>query len=169
VNDHVESAAPNGPEPSWFNARVVQSLSVDASVLLRISQYRQTRARDREAGGQLFGSVSATRVTISRATGPYETDHRSRCSYRSDPTEAQRAIDAMAKEGLIFLGEWHTHAEPIPRASTADVSTMEQIRRNSKTNTSTLFLIIVGNATGANGVSVYSVSETGLELWQIFA
>lgn len=149
----------------WCSPEITQVLWIKATVVQWIHPHRQTRSSDREAGGQLFGTVNTESVTVVRATGPYQNDQRSRFHYRSNPSEAQRAIDSLAKEGLIFLGEWHTHAEPTPRASAADISTMELIRRNSKTNTSMLFLVIAGYASPPNGIAVYSTSKDGLEHW----
>jgi integrative and conjugative element protein (TIGR02256 family) len=150
---------------TWHCATVGQSLHVNRTVLERLREHRQIRKRDSEAGGQLFGTVTSDSVSIVRATGPYATDQRSRYQYRSNPIEAQRTINALAIEGLLFLGEWHTHAEATPDASAADIKTMALINEHSQTNVSALFLLIVGCAPLPNGIAVYSTSGSNLKRW----
>ena len=150
---------------TWHCAAVGQPLHVNRTVLERLREHRQIRTRDFEAGGQLFGTVTSDSVSIVRATGPYAKDQRSRYLYRSNPIEAQRTINALATEGLLFLGEWHTHAEATPDASAADIKTMALINEHSKTNVSALFLLIVGYASLPNGIAVYSTSGASLQRW----
>lgn len=163
----VHGEAQRESHVTWHCPSVTQVLHVDLTVLERLRAHCQIGARDFEAGGQLFGTVTLTSVSIVRATGPYAKDQRSRYQYRSNPIEAQRAINALASEGLLFLGEWHTHAEATPGASTADIKTMALINEHSQTNVSALFLLIVGYAPLSRGIAVYSTSGSILQRWNM--
>ena len=105
-----------------------QELHVDMVVLKHVSKYRQTTSRSTEAGGQLFGAFDNEKICVVEATGPYIGDYRSRSSYRSNPVAAQRAIEERSLRGLLYLGEWHTHAEDHPVAFQGKDATDDQKR-----------------------------------------
>lgn len=133
---------------------LTQTIRVAKGVLDQVVVYRQSAKGDYESGGQLFGVISRSQVLVLRATGPYPGDTRGRYSYRSEPMAAQKAIEAMHAEGLLYLGEWHTHAENFPSPSTADSGTMDKILRKSILNTNLLVLLIVGRNEGPAGLSL---------------
>lgn len=92
-------------------------LIIDQNVCDYLSHYMQIKTDMHEAGGQLFGKIEETTVFVKVATGPYRFDKRSRNSYRSCPIAAQKSINTQLKNGLDYLGEWHTHAEQNPQIS----------------------------------------------------
>lgn len=132
-----------------------------------MARYRQLSWYSREAGGQLFGTVSSNEVVVLTATGPYRGDQRWRTSYRSNPRAAQRTIDEKARQGCLYLGEWHTHPEDYPDASGADFDAMEKLQRASNTRLSNLLLVIQGRALGASGLAMYSFGGGGPTQWEI--
>ena len=103
-------------------------------------------------------------MRIIRATGPYKSDERSRFGYRSHVDSAQKAIDEQYKLGLLYLGEWHTHAEDHPSASHMDGDAMSRLMSNSKLNSSSLLMLIVGRASGPSGLSLCTVNPQGKKL-----
>jgi integrative and conjugative element protein (TIGR02256 family) len=121
-----------------------QSLRVSASALQTISRYRQRLPWLREAGGQLFGMVTEGEVLIVEASRPSRRDERGRYHFRSHPETARAAIASAHARGLLFLGEWHTHAERTPQPSCSDWQAIVQITKKSKLNTSKLILLIQG-------------------------
>lgn len=114
-----------------------------------------------EAGGQLFGRIEPACVTIVAATGPHRSDERSRHGFRSDPYLAQRGIDKLARQGLTYLGEWHTHAERHPQPSASDVLTMKKIVAHSKLNSTCLLMLIVGNDEPVDDLGAWYVDSSG--------
>jgi integrative and conjugative element protein (TIGR02256 family) len=136
-------------------------------VLTYVSAHRQLRFYQREAGGQLFGSVTADEVTVVRATGPYKGDERSRYSYRSNPTAAQRQIEFQAKKGLLYVGEWHTHAEDVPNASGSDHSAIDALWDNSSLNLNEMLLLIVGRHAAPHGLGLWSFGATEPIRWRL--
>lgn len=145
-----------------------QRVVIARQVIDHIAKHRQLSWYSREAGGQLFGLVEASEVVVSAATGPYRGDQRARSSYRSNAKAAQRAIDQHAKKGLIYLGEWHTHPEEHPQASTSDLDAMRRLHAASETRSSALLMLIQGKADGVPGLALYSLGADGLTQWTVF-
>lgn len=145
-----------------------QRIVVAVQVMDHMARYRQLSWHSREAGGQLFGSITTSEVLVSDATGPYRGDQRWRFSYRSHAKAAQNAIDECNKRALLYLGEWHTHPEEHPTASPADHDAMRRLRAASETKSSSLLMIIQGRANGVAGLSLYSSGPDGLVRWAIY-
>lgn len=144
-----------------------QRIILAQQVVDHTGRFRQLTWRAKEAGGQLFGVIEEEQVVVSKASGPYPGDQRSRSSYRSDAQAAQYSIDEHAGLGLLYLGEWHTHPQAVPAASTADLDAMRRLRHASQTRTSALLMLIQGNVAGAPGLSLYSFYGDRTAQWTI--
>lgn len=147
------------------SARFVQTLRVEPALIKYVTQHRQLSGTSSEAGGQLFGIVNDREIRLVRATGPYRGDDRGRYHYRSDQLAAQRAIARQAKAGLLYLGEWHTHAEDHPKASMSDKDAMKKLLRNSKLNANSLLLLIVGRSSKLDGLNICSYGTSDIDHW----
>ena len=99
-----------------------------------MEKFRQLHAFSREADDQLFGYASEHEIRIAVATGLYKKDQRRRYQYHFDDNSAQKIIETFAKDGLYYLGEWHTHAEDFPTASASYVDAMNKLLDHSKLN-----------------------------------
>ena len=146
---------------------VDQRLQLSPEVLAHVRRHRQTSARATEAGGQLFGTIAPELITVSRAIGPYPGDERSRYRYRSHPAAAQQAIRQQSKAGLLFLGEWHTHAEDAPDASGLDDDAMRRILERSELNSNALLMLIVGRNATVDGLSLWTVAADRAHHWKL--
>lgn len=144
-----------------------QALSIARPALQHVARHRQSTPWASEAGGQLFGTINANHVCVTEASGPYAGDERSRYRYRSNPTAAQRAIEDRHRRGLLYLGEWHTHAEDHPNASGFDDDAMRRLIGSSQLNSSALLMMIVGRARGAAGLAMWSVSRAAARRWNL--
>ena len=87
--------------------------------------HRQTAADATESFGVLMGTTSVDRreIWIERVTTPMARDRRARFSFALRDLGHQRAVHEMfASSGgrAIYLGTWHTHAEPHPTPSAID-------------------------------------------------
>ncbi|MFO1387993.1 Mov34/MPN/PAD-1 family protein [Cellvibrio sp.] len=149
------------------NSSFTQSVSIQAQVIKYLSQHRQLHARSLEAGGQLFGVVDPDSIIITCATGPYSKDDRGPRHYRSDAMSAQSEIKQQAKFGNVYLGEWHTHAEKVPRASGHDIDAMRRLMKSSNLATNGLLMVILGQGLDKGGISVYSYMDGKLLHWDI--
>lgn len=136
-------------------------------VITHVQHFRQCLPFALEAGGQLFGSVSSDVVNVEAVTGPYPSDERSRYRYRSEPQAAQSAIVQQAKQGLLYLGEWHTHAEDYPNASDLDVDAMRRLIVNSRLNSSALLMLIVGRRKSVRGLALFTTTTDGSTQWAL--
>jgi integrative and conjugative element protein (TIGR02256 family) len=144
-----------------------QLVVLDAAALRHVQRHRQTRATSTEAGGQLFGTIELSHVRVLSATGPYAGDERTRYRYRSNPRAAQLAIDQQAARGLLYLGEWHTHAEDTPNSSSLDQDAMRKLIAGSRLNSNGLLLLIVGRLPNEQGLALWSVSPQRICEWRL--
>ncbi|MBF6618281.1 MAG: Mov34/MPN/PAD-1 family protein [Candidimonas sp.] len=148
-------------------ADIDQRVLIAPEVIIYLRRRRQLTARAHEAGGQLFGTIDAAQVCVNVATGPYRGDERSRYRYRSDLKAAQRTINEQAKNGLLYLGEWHTHAEDRPDPSSLDDEAMRLLLKRSKLNSNSLLMMIVGRDPTVEGLRLWSISPDLSVQWQL--
>lgn len=146
---------------------VAQRVELSPQVLAHVRQHRQTTARATEAGGQLFGTITPELIIVSKATGPYPGDERSRYRYRSNPAAAQRAIQEQSRIGLLYLGEWHTHAEDHPDASGLDDEAMRLLLARSQLNSNALLMLIVGRKATIPGLALSTVTHALAHQWRL--
>jgi integrative and conjugative element protein (TIGR02256 family) len=146
---------------------VDQRIRLCADVLSHMRGHRQLSSRATEAGGQLFGTITAELINVTKATGPYTGDERSRYRYRSNPAAAQRAIQEQSQVGLFYLGEWHTHAEDLPNASGLDDDAMQQLLVRSQLNSNALLMLIVGRVDTVNGLALFTVAPECVYQWTL--
>ena len=84
-----------------------------------------------------------------------------------DPAAAQRAIEEQSKAALLYLGEWHTHAEDIPSASGLDDDAMQQLLKRSQLNSNALLMLIVGRVETTSGLALFSVAPERVFRWNL--
>ena len=144
-----------------------QTLWIAPPALQHVNRHLQSTPWATEAGGQLFGTINAEQVCVTEVSGPYAEDERSRYRYRSNPAAAQRAIEERHKRGLLYLGEWHTHAEDSPSASSLDDDAMRRLISSSQLNSDALLMMIVGRARGAAGLAVWSAFSKTMRQWSL--
>ena len=148
-------------------ADVDQRIHLCADVLSKVRKHRQLSSRATEAGGQLFGTITAELVDVIDATGPYTGDERSRNRYRSNPAAAQRAIHEQSQAGLLYLGEWHTHAEDFPGASGLDDDAMQLLLARSQLNSNALLMLIVGRKTTVDSLALWAITPDRIYKWSL--
>jgi integrative and conjugative element protein (TIGR02256 family) len=138
-----------------------QQLMIQPGVLATFEHNRQLRPRDNEAGGQLFGRIIENNLSVELATGPRPTDIRMRFSYKPDRRAEQTEIDRYHREGLLFLGDWHTHPEPHPSPSPQDLRSICAAFKESTHHLNGLLLVIVGTQESPSGpyVAVHNDKE----------
>lgn len=151
----------------FHHADFAQRVEISNAVLTHFHRHRQRRAWAREAGGQIFGTVAAEVVRVLEVYGPRRTDERTRTSFRSDPVSAQQEIDRCAKRGLVYLGEWHTHPESRPTASSADLDAFARLLGGSSLRLNALLLLIQGTGDAGDALSMYSGSGNEITRWSI--
>jgi integrative and conjugative element protein (TIGR02256 family) len=131
-----------------------QRLIIAPSVLSHLARHQQHNDDSLEAGGQLFARFSDQQVTICSVTGPRSADRRSRYLYLPDRREEQREIDEMHRNGLHFVGDWHTHPEPVPTPSASDIRTIKEAVAKSRHHLHGFIMIVVGSGNFPEGLHV---------------
>ena len=132
-----------------------QVLTFSAAAVAKFSYHRQTRWYHREAGGQLFARFSGNEVVVEVATGPRWRDRRTRHTYEPHRPSEQREIDRHHRYGLHFVGDWHTHAEKMPRPSALDLESMAESFARSTHRLNAFVMVIVGTEPPPDGMSVF--------------
>jgi integrative and conjugative element protein (TIGR02256 family) len=112
-------------------------------VLNRFRRHRQ-RWYQRDAGGQLFARFVVSRIIIEEATGPRRSDVRSFASFRPNRRQEQAEILTRHRDGLHYIGDWHTHPQDIPIASPMDIESIGDCVRRSRHDLKGFLLIVVG-------------------------
>ncbi len=119
------------------------------SVMDLISNFRQTKSTDNEAGGILIGQIKDNNIYILKASIPNKFDKPSRYNFECDKEIAQIIIEHEfynSEKKSIYFGEWHTHPQDIPIPSNIDKSMIYNQFRLNRLNEPFLILIIQGNS-----------------------
>jgi integrative and conjugative element protein (TIGR02256 family) len=138
--------------PLCFALPSGERLFISLDVQGTMNNYKQTGMFSREAGGQLFAKIGDKEISIVHATTPGLFDLRSRFGFRPNRKTAQLEIDKHYKQGLHFVGEWHTHPEAHPTPSGSDLESMLEMVTISVHALSGYIMLIVGTAEDAKSI-----------------
>ena len=131
-----------------------QTLALTEAAISHFELNRQLTVKCREAGGQLFARVEGKLIRIERATGPRPSDRRWRMSFLPNRLAERREIKRLFKEGLLYVGDWHTHPELIPRPSHTDINSVQDMYIKSRHGLASFVMVIVGSAPPPQGLFV---------------
>ncbi|WP_074669435.1 Mov34/MPN/PAD-1 family protein [Geoalkalibacter ferrihydriticus] len=131
-------------------------------VVASLVRHRQLSAKDKEAGGQLFARFDGGNTIIVEATEPKLLDRRGRYGFLPNRLLQRQEIKARHKKGRHFVGDWHTHPQPIPSPSGEDIRSMVDCFRKSRHELKTFLMIIVGTEEPPEGLLVCLVNERGV-------
>lgn len=135
-------------------------LSEDAiAVMIR---FRQKGFMDKEGGGQLFAKFDGRNTIIMEATSPKPLDKRTRYGFIPSRWMQKLEIKAQHKLGNHFVGDWHTHPEPVPSPSGEDINSMVDCFRKSHHELKAFLMVIVGTAEPPEGIYVCLVDAKGI-------
>ncbi len=123
-------------------------------MLNHLAAHRQTRWWQREAGGLLFAEIAGGAIRVVEATGPGSGDRRSRFSFGMSLARQQSLIDERFDKGLDYVGEWHSHPEPVPSPSGRDHRTMASRVGFSTHGYNGLLFAIIGTAPLPGGLTL---------------
>lgn len=137
----------------------------EPAVLLHLMSYRQMKCLAPEAGGQLFASMDEPKVMrIVEATGPRLTDRRSLFGYHPDRKAEKLEIADRYAHDLHFVGDWHTHAQSVPKPSDTDIDSMGETVAQSVYDIPGFVLVIVGRRPFPDGLHVSFHQRNGWEI-----
>ena len=132
--------------------------------LASMQWFRQTGKRSREAGGQLFANFEGSDTLIVEATPPKLFDRRTRHGFRPNRTLQRREIRHRYKRGFHFVGDWHTHPEPIPQPSADDLKNMQDCFSKSVHALRAFVMIILGTNPWPTGIVVALVGVKTVQI-----
>lgn len=99
-----------------------------------------------ETGGILIGTLSSGPIiTITDATVSQPKDICHKFRFFRSAEGHQSHMDHLWKESgyrKMYLGEWHTHPEPIPSPSMVDIFGWKSIAKRRQNTPWTLFIIL---------------------------
>lgn len=137
---------------------------LSAAALESFDRHRQLSSRSKEAGGQLFARFEGSDTVIVEATEPKWLDRRHRTTFEPNRWLQQREIRDRRKRGLHFVGDWHTHPEPIPKPSYEDLRSMKKCFDYSKHDLRNFILVVVGSKPAPTGLYVGLVGTRSVRL-----
>lgn len=132
------------------------------AVLATMDHFRQTRPRDKEAGGQLFAQFDGVDTIIIEATPPKILDRRTRYTFKPNRWLQQREISERHRRGYHFVGDWHTHPEPIPHPSQDDIRNMRECFCCSRHDLRAFIMVIVGTMPVPEGLYVALIERNAV-------
>ena len=124
------------------------------SVLAHFGRHRQTGVGSLEAGGQLFARFDGNIIRVELATGPRPSDRRGPTEFIPNRTAERREITRAFRNGFHYVGDWHTHPEPIPYPSQIDIQSFREMYRESRHGLASFLMVIVGNSFDDHGLYV---------------
>jgi integrative and conjugative element protein (TIGR02256 family) len=138
-----------------------QSLVFTHGVIEYLCRWRQRWRWQKEAGGQLFARFDERQVLVELATGPHDTDRRTRMSYIPDRDAERQESAQLFEQGLHFVGDWHSHPEKHPIPSAVDEKIIAECVRKSDHRLNGFLLVIVGTLAPPGGwhVSVHDGTD----------
>ena len=124
------------------------NLKILPAAFHRMQAYIQDDDFKEEAGGIMLGyCMDENNYCIIEVTMPNMGDKRSRYGFWRTSVLHQRLLNGFFKRSKgknIYLGEWHTHPEDVPKPSGLDKKSIVDQIRKSKLNSDKIFALIMG-------------------------
>lgn len=127
-----------------------------------LSSQRQIGWRAKEIGGQLFARFTPESIEVTVATITRGKSRRTRFGFFPDRKAERADVNFLFKQGLHYLGDWHTHPQEIPLPSLIDEREMRDIFVESQHELAFMLLAIVGTAPLPAGLYVGAVTSTSV-------
>lgn len=124
-------------------------LKIAAGPLLTMLSYQQNHYGVPEAGGLVAGRYlfSCDDIVVDVVTVPMGGDIQERHFFQKHTSNHQRLLEmhwTHSKGTCNYIGEWHTHPEPIPNPSGHDCAQWKNVLKETKTDQVSIFFIVLG-------------------------
>jgi integrative and conjugative element protein (TIGR02256 family) len=127
------------------------NILIESAVINSLQQFCQLSPDAPESGGCLLGHYRPPHIHITGLTTPMKKDKQSRVRFERRDKNHIRIINDFTKKTKTgtYIGEWHTHPEPIPSPSFIDKNGWNNIF-SMRTPTNSIFIIV-----GITHISTY--------------
>jgi proteasome lid subunit RPN8/RPN11 len=142
----------------------VWSLEFPADAVALLTAKAQRRWWSKERVGQLYSADLTGSVVEVNVVTALASKSSSYASVRLDMPEVVEERAKQFETGLHCLGFWHTHPEPVPQPSPADIGMAADHARAAKDVFAGIVFIIVGTARPPDGIGVWV--HDGRTLWR---
>ena len=120
-----------------------------ATVLGQMLTYAQHELALKEAGGILLGRyiLDSNDAVVDQVTVPTPGDVRTRVNFVRAKRGHQESADqawSNSRGTRHYLGEWHTHPEPLPKPSQVDLMNWKRLLAYYRNDPDPLYFVIVG-------------------------
>ncbi|GAB3879629.1 hypothetical protein GCM10028824_43360 [Hymenobacter segetis] len=112
-----------------------------------------------ETGGILIGKISAGLVHVQYASPPGPGAVRTPMRFERDVESCQQFLNGYAAQGLLYLGEWHSHPDENNNPSTTDLTSLARIAQQPQYLT-TKPIMLIFTRSGQVACTVHPVSAT---------
>lgn len=131
-----------------FSYKKLITLEIEKPVQCKFNDCMKNKNFKIESGGILIGTLdhAMNKIIITDVTEPQPGDRQSRFVFKRREKGHQDIMDMLwesSNNTKTYLGEWHTHNEPIPIPSCVDKRNWIKIAQRD-TNSKWLFFIIIG-------------------------
>lgn len=140
------------PEPQTFVNQRGDKFKLSLHAIRRMLFHVQDVEAKGEAGGVLLGRfiLDCADVVVDKVTCPMPGDRRGRYRFFRAARRHQQAVEQAwhGSNGTCnYLGEWHTHPEPLPSPSSEDLLGWRRKLRFDRVDSRVLYFVIVGTTT----------------------
>ncbi|MEW5953163.1 MAG: Mov34/MPN/PAD-1 family protein [Bacillota bacterium] len=124
-------------------------LKVAPQPLSKMLSYQQHQHDVTESGGLVAGRylLDCDDIVIDVVTVPMKGDIQERYFFKKNAINHQRLLEMHWKQSkgtCNYIGDWHTHPEPIPHPSSHDCDQWLKVLKETKTDQVFIFFIVVG-------------------------
>ncbi|HEX3529510.1 MAG TPA: Mov34/MPN/PAD-1 family protein [Thermoanaerobaculia bacterium] len=141
---------------------------IGPATMQTIRRYIQDSPRKLEAGGVLLGRhiADSDDIIVDDLTVPIRGDRRGRYLFMRGHEAHQKVIDRAWRDSegtCVYLGEWHTHPEPVPTPSSVDCINWKRKLKQDEFNGCVFFAIL-----GTQEVRVWEGHQGGAKLLPLY-
>lgn len=138
------------------------------SIISQLRQFAQVEKIQGEAGGLLLGRlvVGSGDTVVDEITTPQPTDWSSRFRFRRGSQGHQQILNDRWQQSdgtCNYLGEWHTHPEPVPQPSGRDTHSWQKQLKTLPADRHELYFVIVGTVS----ITVWKATQSPFSYHQL--
>jgi len=126
-------------------------IKVPSDIVVSLRKYSQNKPHKPEGGGVILGRyiLDSLDVVVDKISVPMPGDRATRTTFFRKKHAHQAIIEhewLVSRQTCTYLGEWHSHPEPIPHPSCIDIFDWKRKLKKDVFDSDSLFFLIVGTS-----------------------